>query len=1166
MKITEVQVERYGVWRQLHIPLSTAGVHVFYGPNEAGKTTLLRFIRGVLYGFNSLPEADGIAPLYPAAGALGISAEGRAWQLHRRAAGDGTSDVTLWSGENREPDTGRLESWFQGVGEQVFDDVFAIGLRELQQLATLSDDEAAQRIYGITLGPEGQRLLDISRRADADRNRLLNPKFSATQRPTGELLELFDEHDRLQARIESLRAQRDDYASLATERDQTEQEISNLKQRQSGIQHELRGHLLLQRAHVPWQRLQECERQLAELPDVREFPEEGLARLDKLDSDITVASRTRQTLIAEVQAWRKQGKITIDPEFRRQAAALHGLVAQRGLLDDLQQQQQTAQSHAEEADLSYESEREQLGGNWTTSKLAELDTSSEAYERLRHQADSLQATHRRRASIRTACKRLDASIRRRRELLDVRLRELGGSTTTEALATQRTRLEQLQQATQLRLCETELVERQAGIFEHRARMAPRTQLPTWVFGLLVMFGAFGCLLAVSGLVIGVRMGALAGAVYGLGGLTCLGLAAGLKRQYEVDSQSSVDALDAELQENITQLRNTRELIRRLVNPDAPATDATAPAADGSANEHADAGQDSLDSDLDLGEEPRKPEADSQIVIEDPEFRATSLKFPSMEGGTETGIEAQPRQKLTERLKVALLRLKARGVEFRERHWGRAVQRDERLAPAEAALLAATADEAGEAPPAELELVQQTMGRIAELQELGLLERRLRRAARQLRQLRTKRNIAGRELQTARESWKALLRQIKFPDTLKTAQALQLWQSLFDVADSRRKAEAARGEVEHLGRLTDSFQRRIQEQGQRLQDFQSDYSQPLKILDAWEQQLAELARQRQQRSDLYRQILARRREVRKFAKQIATLRAERGALLVLGGATSREQFEQRAAWFARRNELDRERSELILSLEAIQSDFEDIAIVEQDLQELDSEHNADAIETLKAESTSIEEDRELALEKLGGLKHELRSLEDDDQVLQLKFELAQVQSKLDAVGREWLAIETAGQAIDVVRRRFEREHQPEMLRTASGFLEKLTRGKYRSVWMPLGERVLRVDDEQSQSLAVECLSRGTRELLFLAVRLAVAKELAGRGIALPLILDDVVVNLDEERAEAALNLLWEFAHRGQQILFFTCHKHLVQQFANRGAQTIHLPGHANELASGQRLAG
>ena len=47
MKITKIEVDRFGVWRQLALPVSGRGLTVFYGPNEAGKTTLWRFIRSI---------------------------------------------------------------------------------------------------------------------------------------------------------------------------------------------------------------------------------------------------------------------------------------------------------------------------------------------------------------------------------------------------------------------------------------------------------------------------------------------------------------------------------------------------------------------------------------------------------------------------------------------------------------------------------------------------------------------------------------------------------------------------------------------------------------------------------------------------------------------------------------------------------------------------------------------------------------------------------------------------------------------------------------------------------------------------------------------------------------------------------------------------------------
>ena len=50
MKITDIKIDGFGVWHDLAIRGLSPELTVFYGPNEAGKSTLMQFIRSVLYG------------------------------------------------------------------------------------------------------------------------------------------------------------------------------------------------------------------------------------------------------------------------------------------------------------------------------------------------------------------------------------------------------------------------------------------------------------------------------------------------------------------------------------------------------------------------------------------------------------------------------------------------------------------------------------------------------------------------------------------------------------------------------------------------------------------------------------------------------------------------------------------------------------------------------------------------------------------------------------------------------------------------------------------------------------------------------------------------------------------------------------------------------------
>jgi uncharacterized protein YhaN len=71
-----------------------------------------------------------------------------------------------------------------------------------------------------------------------------------------------------------------------------------------------------------------------------------------------------------------------------------------------------------------------------------------------------------------------------------------------------------------------------------------------------------------------------------------------------------------------------------------------------------------------------------------------------------------------------------------------------------------------------------------------------------------------------------------------------------------------------------------------------------------------------------------------------------------------------------------------------------------------------------------------------------------------------------------------------------------------------------------------------------MSQGTRDQLFLSLRLAaIEQHIEGRG-PFPVIVDDLLVQFDDARAVATLEVLSELSAK-TQVLFFTHHQHLVE---------------------------
>jgi uncharacterized protein YhaN len=123
-------------------------------------------------------------------------------------------------------------------------------------------------------------------------------------------------------------------------------------------------------------------------------------------------------------------------------------------------------------------------------------------------------------------------------------------------------------------------------------------------------------------------------------------------------------------------------------------------------------------------------------------------------------------------------------------------------------------------------------------------------------------------------------------------------------------------------------------------------------------------------------------------------------------------------------------------------------------------------------------------------------------------------------------------------RFQEQHQPRLLAELSALFAALTEGRYQRVYQ-------RLDDEHTfvavrgdgTEVTPAAMSTGTREQLYLAVRLAYVRHYCDAAEPLPLVLDDVLVNFDAGRARATVRVLSQFAERAQ-VLMLTCHEHLA----------------------------
>lgn len=127
-------------------------------------------------------------------------------------------------------------------------------------------------------------------------------------------------------------------------------------------------------------------------------------------------------------------------------------------------------------------------------------------------------------------------------------------------------------------------------------------------------------------------------------------------------------------------------------------------------------------------------------------------------------------------------------------------------------------------------------------------------------------------------------------------------------------------------------------------------------------------------------------------------------------------------------------------------------------------------------------------------------------------------------------------------RYRTRNQGPVLARASEILASLTMCSFPRLKMAFDESDVpilvgvRPGPDESE-IRVEGMSDGTCDQLFLSLRLASLERYMEQNEPMPFIIDDILVNFDYGRSEAALKVLAEISKK-TQIIFFTHHRHLL----------------------------
>jgi uncharacterized protein YhaN len=387
MWVEEITIESFGACKHVMISDLGPGLTVIVGPNEAGKSTILEFMRCIFFGFR---RKSGRTNVYetpegtPRKGWMtvrtGRSGRLRIQRTEKVGCKEGTLTISDESGNDL--DTAALPLFRAGLERGAYETLFAFDLDRLRQL----DQEALRgKIVSAALGSVAVNPLDILKKLGERVKQLMKQsmkedeslwaiqsQMSALDKQLKELAQEPVKHSELKARLVMV--------------DQRRRQISAEIENKEGCLQNLAN---INRYEDQWKKLVSLDHELLRFQDARDFPTDGISRLELALDRKREASQQASELEERLSHLRDQaGSLNPDIVLLENAGSLGTLIRDARSMARRPHEIQQLETALSQSNRNLDEEIDSLGSGWNRERVIRSDPSLVLDEEIRTFGDS----------------------------------------------------------------------------------------------------------------------------------------------------------------------------------------------------------------------------------------------------------------------------------------------------------------------------------------------------------------------------------------------------------------------------------------------------------------------------------------------------------------------------------------------------------------------------------------------------------------------------------------------------------------------------------------------------------------------------------------------------------------------------------------------------------
>ena len=193
------------------------------------------------------------------------------------------------------------------------------------------------------------------------------------------------------------------------------------------------------------------------------------------------------------------------------------------------------------------------------------------------------------------------------------------------------------------------------------------------------------------------------------------------------------------------------------------------------------------------------------------------------------------------------------------------------------------------------------------------------------------------------------------------------------------------------------------------------------------------------------------------------------------------------------------------------------------------------------------------ETKGREEKELELMDGSDHAAVLADQARAILAGIRSDAERYVHVKLAGKILHDQIEHYRKENQGPLVKRASEHFSKLTLGSFNGLMTDFNDKdepVLAGIRAGGEQVYVEGMSSGTRDQLYLALRLASLEKYMESAEPMPFIVDDILVDFDDDRSKAALQTLEKLAEKTQVILFTHHSQVVVQSKQLQGPVQVH----------------